>query len=500
MARGLAGLLTLVSLVGAQEAHEYRQVVMGTEARLVIHADSEQRAVRAAKEAYQRLDALDAALSDYRADSELAAVVAGAGGAPVPVGPDLFDVLRRARAQAERTGGAFDPTVAPVVALWRQARDTGALPDEQALAAAADLVSWQDLELDAQASTARLARAGMALDLGGCAKGFAAQQALAILTAHGCPSSLVDLGGDLALGDPPPGREAWRVSAGCALPGRAPRVLELANTCVATSGSTEQHLELDGVVLSHVVDPRTGQALADAPCVTVVGSDGLTADLLASALMVLGPADGRRLASESWTVSRVLLDDPGAVPLFDGVSLDGWVDQGGRYDGRARWSLEDGCIVGRTAEDGAGGLLYTEGEYTDFELELEVRLTHPYDSGVFVRMVPRPGGRGGQVTLDDRPGGEIGGIYSDGWLAHQPLGTLVWRKDQWNHVRVLCEGADQHTMAWINGQLVVDHRLPAGAEGFAPSGRIGIQVHGGGAQQGHGGEARFRELTVRELP
>ena len=113
--------------------------------------------------------------------------------------------------------------------------------------------------------------------------------------------------------------------------------------------------------------------------------------------------------------------EPGFVTLFDGRTLDGWVTQGGRYDGVARWAVEDGCIVGRQGPNGEGGLLYTAEPHASFELRLEVKLDHPFDSGVFVRMAPE--GKGAQVTLDWRDDGEIGAIYSDGFLAHNERGA-----------------------------------------------------------------------------
>jgi hypothetical protein len=95
---------------------------------------------------------------------------------------------------------------------------------------------------------------------------------------------------------------------------------------------------------------------------------------------------------------RAADEGPGPVQLFDGQSLRGWVTRGGRYDGNARWSVEDGCIVGRQGPGGEGGLLYTEKRYTSFEFSLEVKLDYPFDSGVFLRMAPE--GKGAQVTLD----------------------------------------------------------------------------------------------------
>ena len=186
--------------------------------------------------------------------------------------------------------------------------------------------------------------------------------------------------------------------------------------------------------------------------------------------------------------------EPGFRALFDGRSLQGWVTRGGRYDGNARWGVEDGCIVGRQGPGGEGGLLYTEKPYTSFELRLEVKLDHPFDSGVFVRMAPQ--GKGAQVTLDWREEGEIGAIYSDGFLAHCPDGAARFRRDAWNELVVRCTGFDMHLCAWLNGAELCDFELSPGNPGYAPTGLIGLQVHG---ERGDTGAARFRNIRVREL-
>jgi hypothetical protein len=188
-------------------------------------------------------------------------------------------------------------------------------------------------------------------------------------------------------------------------------------------------------------------------------------------------------------------EEPGFVSLFDGQSLAGWVTEGGRYDGAARWTVEDGAIVGRQGEDGAGGLLYTERRYASFELRLEVMLDRPFDSGVFVRMAPEE--KGAQVTLDWREGGEVGAIYSDGFLQHNSEGASRFHADAWNDLRVRCTGFDLRLEVWLNGDKLTDYQLPPDSPGYAPTGLIGLQVHG---ERGDTGAARFRNLRVRELP
>lgn len=183
--------------------------------------------------------------------------------------------------------------------------------------------------------------------------------------------------------------------------------------------------------------------------------------------------------------------------LFDGESLAGWVTAGGRYDGHPDcWSVEDGLLVGREGPGGEGGLIYTEPSFANFAFAVDVRIDWPFDSGIFLRMAPE--GRGAQVTIDYRDGGEIGGIYSDGWLQHNPTGIEGFRRDAWNRFEVLCFGEPMRIRAWLNGAPLVEHTVAA-SEGFAPRGLIGLQVHGA-MNAPPDARVRFRNIRVRELP
>ena len=136
----------------------------------------------------------------------------------------------------------------------------------------------------------------MRLDLGGIAKGYAIDEALAVLKKSGITRALVDAGGDIALGDPPPGKQGWRIGiARLEADGPPSRILLLCRVAVASSGDTWQFVRIDGKRYSHIVDPRTGLGLTDHSSVTVVAPDGMTADGLASAVSVLGPEKGLRL-------------------------------------------------------------------------------------------------------------------------------------------------------------------------------------------------------------
>ena len=259
---------------------------MGLPVRLVLHASDRLTAEAGARAAFGRIATLDRMMSDYRPDSELRRIQTHAG-TPVVVSPELLTVITRALAISRVTEGAFDPTVGPLVLLWRESRSTRQLPDASRLAAARALVGWHGVEIDAARSTVRLSRPGMHLDLGGVAKGYILQEALRTLRGRGIRRALVSSGGDIVVGDAPPGRAGWHVDTPGADAALANRASRLTNAALATSGSTEQFVEIAGVRYAHIVDPRTGLGLTTERIAYVIAEDAALADGLATALTIL---------------------------------------------------------------------------------------------------------------------------------------------------------------------------------------------------------------------
>lgn len=279
-----------VAVTQEVDRFEFERNIMGSPFRLVVFASDEMVARSGAEAAFHETARLDSLFSDYRTDSEIAFLAArGGDGAALPVSKDLWCVLRTARRWSELTHGAFDVTVGPLTRLWRWSARRGELPPSDRLRPALSAVGFRDLFLDSARQTIRLERPGMALDLGGIAKGYAADVALGALRRRGLAMALVDAGGDVVVGDAPPGEAGWRI----AIPGG--QRLVLSHAAVATSGDRYRYVEINGVRYSHIVDPRTGLGVPDAPTVTVVAPDGTTADVLASALTVLDPAAGQAL-------------------------------------------------------------------------------------------------------------------------------------------------------------------------------------------------------------
>ena len=271
---------------------------MGMAFRIVLYAEDSARAKQAAEAAFDRVVVLNQIMSDYEPNSELNKLsdLAGSGQA-VPVSPELFRVLDRAQALAAKTGGAFDVTAGASVQLWRQARRVKRLPPQYALDKALKTIGFRALKLDAENRTVKLTQPGTRLDLGGIAKGYALDEAIAVLNKHGLRRALVSAGGDIVAGDAPPGKAGWRVAL-IRLEGDAkPQFLRLANGAVATSGDLYQFLEVDGIRYSHIVDPRSGSALMEQRLVHVLAVNAMSADSLSTAISVLGPKGGLHLVA-----------------------------------------------------------------------------------------------------------------------------------------------------------------------------------------------------------
>jgi thiamine biosynthesis lipoprotein len=273
---------------------EKTRVEMAVPVRIVLYASDAEAANRAAEAALAKFHQLNDILSDYDPQSELRQLCLTAGGRKaVPVSDDLWTVLCHAQCVSKRSGGAFDVTVGPVVRLWRQARRTKRMPSPERLDAARATVGYRLLWLDPRRRTVELKKSGMRLDLGGIAKGYAVDEALRVLREHGITRALVDAGGDIGLGDPPPGRPGWLIGVARPRAGAPPeRYLWLSRVAIATSGDTRQFVKIDGRRYSHIVDPRSGLGLTDHGTVTVIAPKCITADSLASAVSVLGPKPG----------------------------------------------------------------------------------------------------------------------------------------------------------------------------------------------------------------
>lgn len=315
---------------------------MGTLFSITLFAADEGAAREAAKAAFERINRLEDIMSDYQADSELNQLREQPAGKPVRVSGDLFAVLEQAQHLSRVSGGAFDVTIGPYARLWRFARKRQVLASSAEMARAAAAVGWEKLRLYPRTQTVTLLAPSMQLDLGGIAKGYAADEALRVLGGRGIHRALVAASGDIALGDPPPGQRGWRIAVAGVLqdrraadggpytardsPGDASDVaarIVLRNCGVSTSGDTEQSIQIEGVRYSHILDPRTGLGLTNRIQATVIAPNATTSDPLATTVCVLGPTRGLALAnSMSGTAAFILAEEQGTRRVLTNRRFD----------------------------------------------------------------------------------------------------------------------------------------------------------------------------------
>lgn len=263
---------------------------MGTVFRLVFYAADDSLASRATRAAFDRVDTLNAIMSDYWPESELMRLCDQAGnGEKVPVSPDLWRILRQSARFSRQSAGAFDVSIGPLTRLWRRARNLKELPDSAHVAAARALVDWRYIRYYASGHRIELRRKGMKLDLGGIAQGYAADACLIVLKKYGITRALADAGGDIALGDPPPGQPGWTIET----PGMASRILS--NAGITTSGATYRYLEAGGKRYAHIIDPRTGWGLTHRVLTTVQAPTATEADAWATAISVMGRQEWEKI-------------------------------------------------------------------------------------------------------------------------------------------------------------------------------------------------------------
>ena len=242
----------------------------------------------------------------------------------MPASPDLFRVLSAAQAISAESDGAFDVTLGSLTHLWRNARQSGRVPDAKAISDAAKKCGFRKLSIDQSLHTIRLEEKGMLLDVGGIGKGYAAGEAIAVLRKSGVSRALVAASGDLAFSDAPPGKPGWNIGVDSLDQFSQPltRVLVVKNAAVSTSGDSEQHLDSGGQRYSHVIDPRTGLGLTNRLTVTVIAPNGMQADALTKVVSVWGREKGLAFLARYPGVQAIVVDravTPPAVFASEGL-------------------------------------------------------------------------------------------------------------------------------------------------------------------------------------
>lgn len=281
----------------------YSQIHMAMEVRITVWWDNQQEVEAACKAAFRRIAQLEKIFSDYDPKSEVSLLTKQAVASPQPVSDELLHVLLFSQKVHAQSGGAFDPTVGPLIQLWREARTNQQLPNRSKLQMTRQLVGFEKVKIDQEQKTVQFEIPEMRLDFGGIAKGYIGDQVLELLKEHGMTIACYQAGGDFVLGDSPPKTEGWSVRL------ESGKVLLLSSCGIAVSGDAMQFVEIDGIRYSHVIDPRTGEAITTRRSATVIAPSGMQSDALATTGCVLDEQAFKKLLA-LYPNSRGWVDEP----------------------------------------------------------------------------------------------------------------------------------------------------------------------------------------------
>lgn len=326
----LRALLALIVLAGTAAAAPgkltYTDKAMGTYVTVWFWTDREADAAKAAKSVFDEMRRLDAEMTTWTKEGETAQINAAAGVKPVKVSDEELEVIERAVDISKRSGGVFDITVEAFRGLWKFDEDMdGSLPDPADVQKRLAKIGWKDIIINHKAKTVFLRRKGMAITLGGIAKGYAVDKCVALLEKQGFTDFMVQAGGDMYIAGSK-GAEPWVVGI------RDPRgtrdemfaLAPVKDHSFSTSGDYERGFVKNGIRYHHILDPRTGQPARASRSVTIRAKDAYTADAWSKVMFIWGWKKGLELIKENKLddFEVVWVDDKNTIHMTPGIQKD----------------------------------------------------------------------------------------------------------------------------------------------------------------------------------
>lgn len=277
------------------------RMIMGTFAEVSAYSHDEKTAGKAIEGALDEMERMDRIMSNYKNNSELSQLNKEAGKSPAPCQEELLDVLLQSHYYSELSGGAFDITVSPIVALWGFFHEKGHVPPDKEIEKLLPAISYKNIIINKNAdpkkpSTVFFKNTQTQIDLGAIGKGYAVDKALGIMKNFGINNACINLGGNIYVLGTPPDKNAWKIGI------QHPRdnneilgYLELKNEATATSGDYERFFEFKGKRYSHIINPLTGRPVSGTIATTIVAPTSTQVDALSTSVFVLGHEKGLEL-------------------------------------------------------------------------------------------------------------------------------------------------------------------------------------------------------------
>lgn len=289
--------------------------IMGTRVSLELWHSQTVVADQCGQRILDEFERLDRQLSVYRSDSEVSTVNSNAAVRPVSISDELLSILRRARDFSELSKGAFDITYASIG--YRYNYRDGVKPSDEEIIRGLPHIDYRKVEL--ANNTVRFAEQGVRIDLGGIAKGYAVDRAIAIARDCQIKNGIVTAGGDSRIIGDRRGRP-WMI--GIQHPRDPQKIalkLPLDDTALSTSGDYERFFVSNGERIHHIIDPKTGKSADSSWSASVIGPDAMTTDALSTTLFVMGPEAGMALINNLADVDAIIIDNQGKVHYSAGL-------------------------------------------------------------------------------------------------------------------------------------------------------------------------------------
>ena len=321
----LAGVLTGCSAPAEemQQPVERSLFAMNTYMTFTVYGEDAQAALQEAEECIQQVEGLWSVTDE---DSEIYQAN-HSGGQPVTVSEETAEIISFALEMAQRTGGALDPTIYPVLTAWGFTTDSKQVPSQQQIAQLLEQVGYDRIQINGSELTVP---DGMELDLGAVGKGYTADLVTEILRRHGVTSALISLGGNIqAIGSRPDGSD-WRLGIRAPWESGNLGVLTVSDAAVVTSGGYENYFDDEqGNIYWHILDPSTGYpADSGLQSVTIVGREGKMCDALSTALFVMGGQSAEQYWRENGGFEMLLVTDSGEILITEGIAENFTLNEG----------------------------------------------------------------------------------------------------------------------------------------------------------------------------
>lgn len=292
--------LLLVSCNKEANIHEKTEFMMDTIINLKIYDGENEKAM---EEGIARIAEIEKIMSAHLEDSDLSNINKNAGIKPVKVDRELYNIIEKSIEIAEKSNGAYEPSIGPLVELWNikeSSSERDSIPTKEEIESAKSLVNYKNIEL-LEDNQVYLKDKGMKLDLGGIVKGYAADEVKDIFVENGVKSAIIDLGGNIyTIGTKVDG-SSWNIGIQNPIDTESKYigVLELNNKTIVTSGDYERYFEYNGERYHHIIDSKTGYpSQSGLSGISIISDNSMEADALSTAVFVLGKDKGIELLKE----------------------------------------------------------------------------------------------------------------------------------------------------------------------------------------------------------